>query len=134
MLYNEPCGLPSGVETLRREKHLSFFAVATERYATSSLVLHAERRRCTMIGSSKALLNAWTCCTGFSYRDARWLPEAVAFESRPQLLRNFVQKRASHDVEEDADMVNGIHPDWLRVHRIIAKKQTVKDCQYLTKW
>lgn len=58
----------------------------------------------------------------------------MAFESRPQLLRNFVQKRASHDEEQDADMVNGIHPDWLRVHRVIAKKQTVRDTQFLTKW
>ncbi|KAK9835518.1 hypothetical protein WJX74_002180 [Apatococcus lobatus] len=71
---------------------------------------------------------------GFSYRNARWLPEAVAFGEKPALLRNFVQKRAHNEEEEDADMVNGVHPDWLRVHRVIAKKQTVRDAQFLTKW
>ena len=58
----------------------------------------------------------------------------MAFEARPQLLRNFMQRRASGEEDNDPDMVNGIHPDWLLVHRVIAKKQTLCDTQYLTKW
>ena len=30
---------------------------------------------------------------GMSYRKAKWLPEADVMEAKPQLLRNFMQRR-----------------------------------------
>ncbi len=73
-------------------------------------------------------------CAGFSYRHAQWLPEPVVFEAKPQLLRNFVQRRAHGEEENDPDIVDGIHPDWLKVHRVIAKKQYLHNTKFLTKW
>jgi hypothetical protein len=34
---------------------------------------------------------------------------------RQQLLRNFQKKKAAGEIDPYGDLVNGIHPDWLKV-------------------
>lgn len=69
-----------------------------------------------------------------SFRKARWLPQARILELKPQLLRNFIQRRHDGSIDEFGDLVNGIHPDSLLVERVIAQKSTLHGQHYLTKW
>ncbi|CAK0786707.1 hypothetical protein CVIRNUC_009921 [Coccomyxa viridis] len=70
---------------------------------------------------------------GMSYRKAKWLPEADVMEAKPQLLRNFMQRRNAGvmDDEEEGGFISGIHRSWLVIDRIIAKG---KAGRYLVKW
>ena len=43
---------------------------------------------CTYLTNSKCVHGV-----GMSYRKAKWLPEADVMEAKPQLLRNFMQRR-----------------------------------------
>ena len=69
-----------------------------------------------------------------SFRKAKWLPQARVLQHKPQLLRNFIQRRHDGSNDEFGDLVNGIHPDSLLVERVIAQKSTVHGQLYLTKW
>lgn len=69
-----------------------------------------------------------------SFRRAKWLPQARILEQKPQLLRNFMQRRHDGSNDEFGDLVNGIHPDSLLVERLIAQKSTLHGQQFLTKW
>ena len=55
-------------------------------------------------------------------------------ELKPQLLRNFIQRRHDGSNDEFGELVNGIFPDSLLVERVIAQKATVHGQLYLTKW
>lgn len=69
-----------------------------------------------------------------SFRRAKWLPQARILELKPQLLRNFIQRRHDGSIDEFGDLVNGIHPDSLLVERLTAQKSTLHGQLYLTKW
>lgn len=69
-----------------------------------------------------------------SFRKAKWLPQARVLQLKPQLLRNFIQRRHDGSNDEFGDLVNGIHPDSLLVERVIAQKSTLHGQLYLTKW
>lgn len=69
-----------------------------------------------------------------SFRKAKWLPQARILQLKPQLLRNFIQRRHDDGIDEFGDLVNGIHPDSLLVERVIAQKSTLHGQLYLTKW
>ena len=69
-----------------------------------------------------------------SFRKAKWLPQARILELKPQLLRNFIQRRHDGGDDEFGELVNGIHPDSLLVERVIAQKSTLHGQLYLTKW
>ena len=69
-----------------------------------------------------------------SFRKAKWLPQARILQLKPQLLRNFIQRRQDGSNNEFGDLVNGIHPDSLLVERLIAQKPTVHGQLFLTKW
>ncbi|KAL4858846.1 Chromodomain-helicase-DNA-binding protein 6 [Chlorella vulgaris] len=53
---------------------------------------------------------------------------------RQQLLRNFQKKKAAGEIDPYGDLVNGIHPDWLKVDRVIAQRSRLGRRSYLVKW
>ena len=55
-------------------------------------------------------------------------------QQKPQLLRNFIQRRHEGPGDEPEELVHGILPDNLLVERVIAQKPTVHGQLYLTKW
>ena len=72
-----------------------------------------------------------SCCAEESYRHARWEPLDKVMKGKPQLVRNFMQRRASEPADDE--LVNGIHPNWLVVERVIAQNMTVRRHEYLVK-
>ncbi|KAH7617240.1 putative Chromodomain-helicase-DNA-binding protein 7 [Nannochloris sp. 'desiccata'] len=74
--------------------------------------------------------------TGWSFRRARWIPRSVLVAAgRAQLVRNFEKKAVDGFIDPYGDLVNGIHPSWLEVDRILAAKETSRLGQrYLVKW
>ena len=53
--------------------------------------------------------------------------------AKTQLVRNFMQRRGCGDDDQD-ESVDGIHPDWLVVQRVIAQHNTMRTKQeYLVK-
>ena len=69
-----------------------------------------------------------------SFRKAKWLSQSRVMQEKPQLLRNFFQRRYEGPGENDDELENGILPDNLLVERVIAQKTTVHGQLYLTKW
>ncbi|BDA49984.1 Chromodomain-helicase-DNA-binding protein 6 [Coccomyxa sp. Obi] len=76
-----------------------------------------------------------------SYRKAKWVPGEELWEVKAQLLRNFMQRRASSGEPSDEDeesgqrgLVNGVHPDWMVVDRVIAQRGKGASLEYLVKW
>ncbi|KAK9793449.1 hypothetical protein WJX73_007753 [Symbiochloris irregularis] len=67
-----------------------------------------------------------------SYRQARWVPKDKVEAGKAQLVRNFMQRRAVDG--RDEELVEGIHPDWLLVERVIGQHTTVRGTDYLIKW
>ena len=55
-------------------------------------------------------------------------------QEKPQLLRNFIQRRHDGPSDEFEELVDGILPENLLVERVIAQKPTVHGQLYLTKW
>jgi len=55
-------------------------------------------------------------------------------QEKPQLLRNFIQRRHDSPSDEFEELVDGILPENLLVERVIAQKPTVHGQLYLTKW
>lgn len=71
-----------------------------------------------------------------SYRKTEWIRGEELWETKAQLLRNFMQRRNSSD-ENDSDeegLVNGINPDWMVVDRVIAQRGKGANLEYLVKW
>ena len=73
-------------------------------------------------------------CAEQSFRKAKWLQQSRIQQLKPQLLRNFIQRRHDGSNDEFGDLVNGIHPHSLLVERVIAQKPTLRGQLYLTKW
>lgn len=70
-----------------------------------------------------------------SFRSSEWIPAAVLWKHKPQLLRNFMQKRIDGDLDPYDELEDGVHPDWLLIDRIIAKETNGrKQVDYLVKW
>ena len=69
-----------------------------------------------------------------SFRKAKWLPQGKVLELKPQLLRNFIQRRHDSSNDEFGVLVNGVHPDSMLVERVIAQKSTLQGQLFLTKW
>ncbi|KAL0028186.1 hypothetical protein WJX79_000439 [Trebouxia sp. C0005] len=69
-----------------------------------------------------------------SIRKAKWLSQSLVMQQKPQLLRNFIQRRHEGPGDEPEELVHGILPDNLLVERVIAQKPTVHGQLYLTKW
>lgn len=74
-------------------------------------------------------MSSWP--SGEAYRRARWQPFDKVMAGKPQLVRNFMQRRLSEPPDED--LVNGVHQDWQVVERIIAQRVTVGRQEYLVK-
>jgi superfamily II DNA or RNA helicase len=74
--------------------------------------------------------------TGWSFRRARWIPRSVLIAAgRAQLVRNFEKKAVNGSIDPYGDLVNGVHPSWLEVDRILAAQETSRLGQlYLVKW
>jgi hypothetical protein len=53
---------------------------------------------------------------------------------RLQLLRNFQKKKAAGEVDPYGDLVQGVHPDWVQVDRVIAHRCRLGRTSYLVKW
>ena len=60
----------------------------------------------------------------YSYRDTTWLSFDDLMEHKAQLLRNFITRH--NPDEEDPELEDGVHPDWLLVERVIAHKGNAK--------
>ncbi|KAL0045080.1 hypothetical protein WJX82_007731 [Trebouxia sp. C0006] len=69
-----------------------------------------------------------------SFRKAKWLSQSHVMQEKPQLLRNFIQRRHDGPSDESEELVDGILPENLLVERVIAQKPTVHGQLYLTKW
>ena len=67
----------------------------------------------------------------YSYRDTTWLSFDDLMEHKAQLLRNFITRH--NPDEQDPELEDGVHPDWLLVERVIAHKGNAKvgqlDCR-----
>jgi SNF2 family DNA or RNA helicase len=74
--------------------------------------------------------------TGWSFRRARWLPRSVLVAAgRAQLVRNFEKKAVDGSIDPYGDLVNGVHPSWLDIDRIMLATETSRQGQrYLVKW
>lgn len=74
--------------------------------------------------------------SGWSFRRARWVPRSVLVAAgRAQLVRNFEKKAVDGSIDPYGDLVDGIHPTWLEVDRILLAKDTSRLGQrYLVKW
>ena len=55
-------------------------------------------------------------------------------QEKPQLLRNFIQRRHDGPGEASEELVDGILPENLLLERVFAQKPTVHGQLYLTKW
>lgn len=72
---------------------------------------------------------------GCSYRKTEWLNKDILIAERAQLLRNYIKRqRDSADCVDDSDLVDGIHPDYVDIDRIIAKRVQNGEVQYFVKW
>ena len=60
----------------------------------------------------------------YSYRDTTWLSFDDLMEHKAQLLRNFITRH--NPDEQDPEVEDGVHPDWLLVERVIAHKGNAK--------
>ncbi len=77
-----------------------------------------------------------------SYRKAKWVSGEELWEVKAQLLRNFMQRRASSSEPTDDEegsaahkgLVSGVHPDWMVVDRVIAQRGKGASLEYLAKW
>jgi superfamily II DNA or RNA helicase len=74
--------------------------------------------------------------TGCSFRRARWIPRSVLVAAgRAQLVRNFEKKAVDGSIDPYGDLVDGVHPSWLEVDRILSAQETSRLGQrYLVKW
>ena len=73
---------------------------------------------------------------GWSYRRAAWISKSLVIAAgRQQLVRNFEKKAADGFVDPYGDLIDGVHPNWLEVDRVIAAKETSRlGLRYLVKW
>ena len=73
---------------------------------------------------------------GWSFRRARWISRSVLVAAgRAQLVRNFEKKAVDGSIDPYGDLINGVHPTWLQIDRILTAKETSRLGQrYLVKW
>lgn len=60
-----------------------------------------------------------TTHTGRSYRHAVWLPSAAIETKRPHLLRNFINRFNSGDIDNDWSDTHNINPQWYKVRHVL---------------
>lgn len=73
---------------------------------------------------------------GWSYRRAVWVPRSVIVAGgRQQLVRNFEKKASEGAIDPYGDLIDGVHPNWLEIDRVIASKETSRlGLRHLVKW
>lgn len=71
-----------------------------------------------------------------SYRCATWVTRRDLYDAgRQNLVRNFDKKRRSGELDPYGDCVDGVHPDWLTIDRVLAHKDSsIRGRLFLVKW